>query len=275
MNFDNYPDYSPEQMEQHIREIKSGGFRSLDRKAALRLILSCIDLTTLEGSDTHKKVEALCNKAMSLDPPTAAVCVYPPFVATAKKALAGSQVHVAAVAGAFPSGQSPIQVKVAEVEWTAQQGADEIDMVISRGTFLEGKYQEVSGEIAAIKKACGKAHLKVILETGELLTAANIRKASELAILAGGDFIKTSTGKIPVAATEFAAVVMLETIREYYEKTGIMIGFKPAGGISEPDVALGFLLLVDRILGAPWMNSTWLRFGASRLADKLVEEISR
>jgi len=274
MTFNDYPEYTPEQMEQHIKNIKAEGFRTLDRKAALSLVLSCIDLTTLEGADTHEKVIMMCKKAMMFSPNTAAVCVYPPFVATAKETLKGSGVHVAAVAGAFPSGQSPIHVKVAEVEWTAKQGADEIDMVISRGTFLEGRYDVVSEEIAAIKKVCGDAHLKVILETGELQTSANIRKASELAILAGGNFIKTSTGKIPVAATEFAAVVMLETIKEYYEKTGIMIGFKPAGGISEPDVALGFLLLVDRILGEKWLNNTWLRFGASRLADKLVAELN-
>ncbi len=278
MNFISYPDYTPEQMEKHIQEIKAPGFRSLDRKAALRLVLNCIDLTTLEGSDTQERVIALCKKARTFElaglPNTAAVCVYPPFAALAKEQLKGSGLSVAAVAGAFPSGQSPIHVKVAEVEWTAQQGADEIDMVISRGTFLEGKYDVVAAEIAAIKKACGKAHLKVILETGELLTAANIRKASEIAILSGADFIKTSTGKIPVAATEFATVVMLETIKEYFEKTGIMIGFKPAGGISDPDQALGYLLLVDRILGEAWMNNKWLRFGASRLADKIVAELS-
>ena len=279
MTFDQYPDYTQEQMEQHISEIKEAGFRNLDRRAALKLVLNCIDLTTLEGADTHAKVQALCEKAASFTalgkdiPNTAAVCVYPPFVATACHALQGKNISVAAVAGAFPSGQSPIHVKVAEVEWTAQQGAHEIDMVISRGTFLEGKYEVVAQEIAAIKKACGKAHLKVILETGELGSAANIRKASEIAILNGADFIKTSTGKIPVAATEFAAVVMLETIREYFEKTGKMIGFKPAGGISEPDQALGYLMLVDRILGEKWMNNQWLRFGASRLADKILAEL--
>lgn len=273
MTFETYPDYTPEQMEQHIKEITVAGFTKLDRKAALQLILNCIDLTTLEGADTHEKVNVMCKKAMALS--TGAVCVYPPFVATAKAALKGSNVHVAAVAGAFPSGQSPIHVKVAEVEWTAQQGADEIDMVISRGTFLEGKYDVVAEEISAIKKACGKAHLKVILETGELLTAANIRKASEISILAGADFIKTSTGKIPIAATTFATTVMLETIKEYHTKTGIMIGFKPAGGISEPDQALEYLLLVDRILGEAWMNNTWLRFGASRLADKIVAELEK
>jgi deoxyribose-phosphate aldolase len=279
ITFDNYPDYSPEQMEKRIREIKSKGFRKLDRKDALKLILNCIDLTTLEGADTHERVINLCKKAYSFSslgneiPNVAAVCVYPPFVRTAKKTLEGKGINVAAVAGAFPSGQSPIHVKLAEVGWTVDEGADEIDMVISRGTFLEGKYDVVTGEISAIKKECRNAHLKVILETGELTTAANIRKASELAILAGGDFIKTSTGKIQPAATEFATVVMLETIKEYFEKTGKMIGFKPAGGISEPEVALGFLMLVDQILGEAWMNNKYLRFGASRLADKIIDEL--
>lgn len=273
ITFNDYPDYSAEQLACRIEGLKASGFRKLQRDEALKLVLNCIDLTTLEGADTSQKVKALCEKARRLN--TAAVCVYPTLVAAARGGLSGAPQKVAAVAGAFPAGQSPLHVKVAEVEWTVAQGADEIDMVISRGTFLEGKYEVVADEIAAIKKACGKAHLKVILETGELKTAANIRKASELAILSGADFIKTSTGKIPEAASEFAAVVMLETIREYFEKTGTMIGFKPAGGISEPQQALDYLLLVDRILGDAWMNNTWLRFGASRLADKIAGEVEK
>lgn len=272
ITFNDYPDYSAEQMACRAADLRKPGFQQLSRKEALQLVLNCIDLTTLEGADTQQKVKTLCEKARQLN--TAAVCVYPTLVATARESLTGAPQKVAAVAGAFPAGQSPLHVKVAEVEWTVAQGADEIDMVISRGTFLEGKYEVVANEIAAIKKACGKAHLKVILETGELKTAANIRKASEIAILSGADFIKTSTGKIPEAASEFAAVVMLETIREYYEKTGKMIGFKPAGGISEPDQALNYLLLVDRILGEKWMNNSWLRFGASRLADKIAEAVN-
>jgi deoxyribose-phosphate aldolase len=276
-SFDTYRDYSQEEMQQRIDKIVAGGFRHLDRTSALRRILNCIDLTTLEGSDTHERVKQLCEKACTFSkirvgvPNTAAVCVYPPFVKTAVEALKGTGIKVAAVAGAFPSGQSPIHVKLAEVAWTVEQGADEIDMVISRGTFLEGKFDIVAEEIAEIKKACKHAHLKVILETGELQTAANIRKASEIAILSGGDFIKTSTGKIQPAATEFATVVMLDTIKEYHEKSGKMIGFKPAGGIAEPELALRYLMLVDNILGDAWMNNEWLRFGASRLADKIVQ----
>ena len=275
--FKPYPDIPAEQIQQRIDNIILEGFRTLNSRNALQLALNCIDLTTLEGADHHEKVQQLCKKATGFSalgdhiPNTAAVCVYPPFARTAKKALEGKNINVAAVAGAFPSGQSPIHVKVAEVKWTVEEGADEIDMVISRGTFLEGKYDVVADEIRAIKQACGPAHLKVILETGELGTAANIRKASEIAILAGGDFIKTSTGKIQPAATEFAAVVMLDTIKEYYDATGIMIGFKPAGGISEPDQALRYLILVDHILGEAWMSNKWLRLGASRLADKVAE----
>ncbi len=280
IKFSNYPDYAPEALNARVEKLCSQGFRNLNENEALRLILSCIDLTTLEGSDTHEKVRKLCEQAGSFRrknpalPDTAAVCVYPPFVATAKKALEGSGIKVAAVAGAFPSGQSPIHVKTTEVEWTAAQGADEIDMVISRGTFLEGQYDIVAEEVAAIKKACGTAHLKVILETGELVTSANIRKASELSILAGGDFIKTSTGKIQPAATESASLIMLETIREYYEMTGIRIGFKPAGGIAEPEQALRYLMLVDQILGEEWLKPELLRFGASRLAGKIADRIS-
>ena len=177
-------------------------------------------------------------------PNVAAVCVYPTLVKKVKENLTDSKIGVASVAGAFPAGQSPVHIKVAEVKYAVEQGADDIDMVLSRGKFLEEKYQEVQDEVSAIKDACGKAHLKVILETGELLSVANIRKASEIGILGGGDFIKTSTGKIPIAATLEAMLIMLDTIKEYYEKTGIKIGIKPAGGISEADVAIEYYLLV-------------------------------
>ncbi len=236
--------FSAEDIQQRIDNILDKTLSGIDKAKALRTILSCIDLTTLEGADTH-----------------------------AAKVLKDTPLHVASVAGAFPAGQSPIEVKVAEVKYAVAQGADEIDMVISRGTFLEGKYEIVADEIKAIKKACGKAHLKVILETGELKTVENIRKASEISILAGADFIKTSTGKIPEAATLPAFMVMIETIKEYYEATGIMIGMKPAGGISDVETALKYYAVLQSVLGEAWMNNTYFRIGASRLADKVFNAI--
>jgi len=244
----------------------------------LRILLSCIDLTTLEGSDNTARIVELCRKACSFGesglPLPAAVCVYPPFVGLAKNQLKGTVIRVAAVAGAFPSGQSPLAVRLEEVRYTVNEGADEIDMVISRGRLLEGDENYVFDEIAAIREVCKKVHLKVILETGELKTPALIRKASEIAIAAGTDFIKTSTGKIQPAATEEAMEIMLEVIREQYEKTGKKIGIKPAGGISEPKQALQFYLLTKRILGPDWLNKNLFRIGASRLADGLAREIA-
>lgn len=230
-------------------------------------LLSFIDLTTLEGNDHRQKVLALCEKAKRYQ--TAAVCVYPTFAAIVRDALSGTSIKTACVAGAFPSGQSPIHIKVAEVQYAVAEGAEEIDMVISRGTFLEGRYDVVGDEIAQIKQACGQAHLKVILETGELPTFEDIRKASELAIANGADFIKTSTGKIPIAATLEASEIMLSVIREYYLKTGKKIGFKPAGGISEPETAMQYYLLVKKIVGDEWLHKDLFRIGASRLADRL------
>ncbi len=271
--------FSAEDIQQRIDNILDKTLSGIDQAKALRTILSCIDLTTLEGADTHQKVEDMAKKALSFRddkqevPTVAAVCVYPPLVATAAKVLKDTSLHVASVAGAFPAGQSPIEVKVAEVKYAVAQGADEIDMVISRGTFLEGKYDIVADEIKAIKKACGKAHLKVILETGELKTVENIRKASEISILAGADFIKTSTGKIPEAATLPAFMVMIDTIKEYYEATGTMIGMKPAGGISDVETALKYYAVLQSVLGEAWMNNTYFRIGASRLADKVFNAI--
>ena len=244
----------------------------------LRTLLSCIDLTTLEGSDNTGRIIELCRKACSFGesglPLPAAVCVYPPFVRLAKNQLEGTGILVASVAGAFPSGQSPLAVRLEEVRYTVNEGADEIDMVISRGRLLEGDENYVFDEIAAIREVCKKVHLKVILETGELKTPALIRKASEIAIAAGTDFIKTSTGKIPPAATEEAMEIMLEVIREQYEKTGKKTGIKPAGGISEPKQALQFYLLTKRILGPDCLNKNLFRIGASRLADGLAREIA-
>ncbi len=246
---------------------------------ALRTILSCIDLTTLEGSDTRDKVRGLCEKAKSVHtlgpgfPDVAAVCFYPPFARLAKETLKGSTVQVATVAGAFPAGQSPINIKVNEVKFAVDEGADEIDMVISRGKFLEGSYQEVFDEIAAIREVCGQAHLKVILETGELKTVARIRRASELAILAGADFIKTSTGKIQPAATPEAMMVMADTVKEYFEATGKQIGLKPAGGISTCNEALKYFMVVKQTAGEEWLNNKLFRIGASRLTDQVIERL--
>jgi deoxyribose-phosphate aldolase len=243
----------------------------------LRTLLSCIDLTTLEGSDNTTRITDLCRKACSFGesglPLPAAVCIYPPFVRLAKNQLNGSGIRIAAVAGAFPSGQSPLSVRMEEVRYTVNEGADEIDMVISRGRLLEGDENFVFDEISAIREICKNVHLKVILETGELKSHELIRKASMIAIAAGADFIKTSTGKIQPAATEEAMEIMLEVIREHFEKTGKKIGIKPAGGISEPGQALQYYHLTERILGSGWLNKNLFRIGASRLADGLAREI--
>jgi deoxyribose-phosphate aldolase len=230
-------------------------------------IKSFIDLTTLEGADTKAKVIALCDKAKLHK--TAAVCVYPTFAMLVREQLTGTTIQTACVSGAFPAGQSPIHIKTAEVAYTVEQGAQEIDMVISRGTFLEGDYATVGAEIKAIKKACGSAHLKVILETGELQTPENIQLASEIAIANGADFIKTSTGKVAVNATPEAASVMLHAIKEHYEKTGQKIGFKPAGGVVTPADAEIYIKLVYEILGEEWLTPKLFRIGASRLVDAL------
>jgi len=277
--FDKYP-YTAEVITEKVSEILALERPRLNRGEVLKFILSSIDLTTLNGNDTETTVKSLCDKALSFEdkskgiPSVAAVCVYPPFVESAKKILFGSGINVASVAGCFPSGQSPLFIKLSEVVYVVAKGADEVDMVISRGKFLEGKYEEVGTEIAAIKKICGKT-LKVILETGELNSIENIRKASEIAILSGGDFIKTSTGKIVPSATLEAAWVMMETIAEYHRKTGIQIGFKPAGGISEPDDAIDYYILLQHILGEKWMNKNLFRIGASRLADKIYNELTQ
>lgn len=244
-----------------------------------QLALSLIDLTSLNGSDQNKTIENLCAKALSLQKPhaglpgVAAVCVYPPFVRKCSEILHPSGLKVASVAGGFPSGQSPLFVKLAEVQYAVEEGADEIDMVISRGAFLEGRFAEVAGEIASIRNACQIAHLKVILETGELGSIDNIRKASELAIEAGAHFIKTSTGKINPAATPEAMWVMCETIADYYKVTGKMVGVKPAGGIVTADDALLYISIVRTVLGEEWLSPKWFRLGASRLADNLVAAI--
>jgi len=245
----------------------------------LKQILSFVDLTTLSGDDTKEKVTALCNKALALQQQygvgahPAAICVYPPFASLVKKTLAGSGIQTACVAGAFPSGQAPLVAKIAEVKWTAEQGADEIDTVINRGLFLEGRYDEVKAELVAIKKACGNAHLKVILETGELKTKENIRKAAQIAIEAGADFVKTSTGKSSPAATIEAVEVMAEVVKDHFSKTGKKIGIKPAGGISTSDEAEQYVAVIRAILGDEWLTPALFRIGASRLVDNLVDQI--
>jgi len=254
--------------------------KNLDKKEVYKNILSFIDLTTLEGNDTDKKVEALSEKAFSYNKnnPTlenvAAVCVYPTLVNVASKILKEKKINVAAVAGAFPSGQSPLEIRLQEVKYAIEEGANEIDMVISRGKFLEGKDEFITEEIKRHKEVCGDVHLKVILETGELDSLENIYHASKIAISAGADFIKTSTGKIQPAATLEASFVMLQAIKEHYEKSGKMIGFKAAGGISEPEDAIKYYSLVKSILGEEWLNKNLFRIGASRLADKILEKIS-
>jgi deoxyribose-phosphate aldolase len=238
-----------------------------------------IDLTTLEGKDTPGKVKQLCYKAnhphdqLKGLPKVAAVCVYPTYVSLAKKELQGSGTCVASVATAFPSGQSSLKTKLSDTRFAVEEGADEIDMVISRGEFLAGNYEFVYDEIAAIKEACGEAHLKVILETGELDTLDNVRKASEIAMHAGADFIKTSTGKIQPAATLSVTYVMLDAIKDFYMKTGKMIGMKPAGGISNSKIALQYLVMLNEVLGEKWMNKNYFRFGASSLANDILMQL--
>ena len=277
-SFSNY-DTTQQELTVRAQNIIAKGKINLDKKQALKQVLGFIDLTTLSGDDTTPKVEALCAKAESFFdgdkgiPNVAAVCVYPVFANTVHHALKGTDIKTACVAGAFPSGQSPLPVRIDEVKYAVDHGADEIDMVISRGRLLEGDMDFVFDEVRLIKEACGEAHLKVILETGELKTPELIRKASVIAINAGAEFIKTSTGKIAPAATHEAFLIMLDTIKEYYEATGEMIGIKPAGGISTPEEALSYYLLVKHILGERWLSSVHFRIGASSLADKVYDEI--
>lgn len=249
--------------------------RTTQTLEALRHVFTCIDNTTLEGCDTHQRVQQLCQHSIDLQSESsgvghvAAVCVYPVYVRTACKCLEGSGISVASVAGAFPSGQSPIAVKMQEVQYAIDEGADEIDTVISRGSFLEGDYNKVYDEIAAIREITSGHTLKVILETGELQSLDNITKASELAIAAGADFIKTSTGKIAVSATFEAAEAMLKTIKKQHDATGRWVGFKAAGGISTPDEALKYYQLTAQIIGKEQTTNQFFRIGASRLTDKL------
>jgi deoxyribose-phosphate aldolase len=246
---------------------------------ALMLAVQMMDLTTLEGQDTSGKVRQLASKAVRPDPldpsipPVAALCVYPAMVPTAVDALAGTGVHVASVATYFPSGQVATALKIAEVEAVVGEGADEVDMVIDRGAFLAGDYLKVFDEIVATKEACGPAHLKVILETGELGTLDNVRKASMLAMAAGGDFIKTSTGKISPAATLPVTLVMLEAIRDFRALTDAVVGMKPAGGIRTAKDSIKYLVMVRETLGPEWLTPDLFRFGASSLLNDVLMQI--
>jgi deoxyribose-phosphate aldolase len=235
-----------------------------------------VDLTTLEGADTPGKVRALCAKARRPDPAdpacpsVAAICVYPSMVEVAAAELKGSGVHLASVATAFPSGQAPLSVRLDDTRAAVAAGADEIDMVINRGAFLSGRYLEVYDEIVAVKQACGAAHLKVILETGELATYDNVRRASWLGMLAGGDFIKTSTGKVTPAATLPVTLIMLEAVRDFRGTTGRQVGVKPAGGIRTSKDAIKYLVTVNETAGEDWLHPDWFRFGASTLLNDLL-----
>lgn len=266
-------------VEERVARLNTRSIKKESKIQALKLALSMIDLTTLEGKDSPGKVIQLCRKALQPHselpglPTVAAVCVYPTMVAVAKKQLEGSDVNVASVATAFPAGMVKLSTKLEDTRYAVEQGADEIDMVISRGEFLKGNYNYVFDEIAAVKDACGDAHLKVILETGELGTLENVRKVSFLAIHAGADFIKTSTGKISPAATQPVSLVMLEAIRDHYLETGKMIGMKPAGGIRKAKQAIQYLVLVKETLGAAWLTPDWFRFGASSLTNDLLMQI--
>src|SRR5579862_2513903 len=262
--------------EARAAMLASRSIKTTAKRWALDMAISMIDLTTLEGQDTPGKVRALCAKAKRPDPadPTApqvaAVCVYPDLAHVAAQEVKGTGIHVASVATAFPSGRTSLEVKLADVQYAVSAGADEVDMVIDRGAFLAGDYQLVFDEIAAVKQSCGVAHLKVILETGELVTLDNVRRASWLAMLAGADFIKTSTGKVTPAATLPVTLVMLEAVRDFRETHGRQVGVKPAGGIRTSKDAIRYLVLVNETAGEDWLDPDWFRLGASSLLNDLL-----
>lgn len=281
-NYLNSPVIDQVGVDDRISRITARSIKKEAKMQGLMMTLNMIDLTTLEGADTEEKVKQLCYKAHHLHdsipglPTTAAVCVYPNFVKTAVQELKGTNVKVASVATAFPSGQSSAEVKLLDTKIAVDNGAHEVDMVISRGKFHSGDYNFVFDEIAMIKEACGKnVRLKVILETGELGELDKVRRASDIAMHAGADFIKTSTGKISPAATLPVTLVMLEAIRDYYYETGIMIGMKPAGGISNSKLALQYLLMVKETLGGKWLTNEYFRFGASSLANDVLMQIAK
>ena len=266
--------------DERAAKFKTRSIKTTSKASGLHLVASMIDLTTLEGNDTPGKVRMLCRKArqpmLNGDcPPVAAVCVYPTMVPVAVEELKGTGIHIAAVATYFPSGQASLKERLDEVRRTVEAGADEIDMVISRGDFLRGEYGKIFDEVAATVEACGAAHLKVILETGELETYDNVRLASQIAIDAGAHFIKTSTGKVKPAATMPVTLVMLETIRDHFLKTGKMVGMKPAGGIRDSKTALRYLTMVKETLGDAWLDPDWFRFGASSLLNDVLLQLEK
>ncbi len=268
--------------DERAAKFKTRSIKTTAKRAGLHLVVSMIDLTTLEGKDTPGKVRMLCRKARQPIvgdeecPSVAAVCVYPTMVPVAVEELKGTGIRIAAVATYFPSGQASLKERLDEVRRTVEAGADEIDMVISRGDFLAGEYGKIYDEVAATVEACGDAaRLKVILETGELETYDNVRLASQIAIDAGAHFIKTSTGKIKPAATMPVTLVMLETIRDHFMKTGKMVGMKPAGGIRDSKTALRYLAMVKETLGDAWLDSHWFRFGASSLLNDVLMQLEK
>ena len=278
MKYSRYSFSLPE-LTKRAEDILDQQFKPDELLSMYKKILGLIDLTTLSGDDTRDKVRNLCLQAIDFEnknlgtPKTAAVCVYPVFAGVVSETLKGTGIQTACVAGAFPSGQSPLNARLLEVSYAVENGADEIDMVISRGRLLEGDTGFILEEVKAHKEACAGKHLKVILETGELKSPELIRKACELALEGGADFLKTSTGKIMPAATHEAVLIMLDTIREFYKSEGKMIGIKPAGGIATPGEALNYYLLVQAVLGDQWLNNKLFRIGASRLAGNLYQAI--
>jgi len=281
-----YPNWVPSPpvdqvgIEERVARLQSRSIKKDSKVEALELALSMLDLTTLEGSDSAGKVRQLCFKAMHVHdslplPHVAAVCVYPTMVRVASESLAGSGIKVASVATAFPSGQADRETKTRDTRFAVEEGADEIDMVISRGELLRGEYGYVFDEIAEIKSICGPVHLKVILETGELGTLDRVREASDLALAAGADFIKTSTGKIQPAATPPVALVMMQALRDFYDRTGQRRGLKPAGGIRTAKQAVQYLVMLHETLGPEWLTPDLFRIGASTLTNDLVMQIAK
>jgi deoxyribose-phosphate aldolase len=281
-----YPNWVPSPpvdqvgIEERVARLHSRSIKKDSKVEALELALSMLDLTTLEGSDSAGKVRQLCFKAMHVHdslplPHVAAVCVYPTLVRVAREALAGSGIKVASVATAFPSGQADRETKLRDTRFAVDEGADEIDMVISRGELLRGEYSYVFDEIAEIKSTCGSLHLKVILETGELGTLDRVRVASDLALAAGADFIKTSTGKIQPAATPSVVLVMMQALRDFQDRTGQRRGLKPAGGIRTAKQAVQYLVMLHETLGPDWLTPDLFRIGASTLANDLVMQIAK
>jgi deoxyribose-phosphate aldolase len=268
-------------VEERVDRLTKRSIKKASKVDALKLALSMIDLTTLEGADSPGKVRQMCYKAAHLHdslpdtPHVAAVCVYPTLVKLARQLVSPHGIKVAAVATGFPSGQYPLDIKLRDTKYAVDEGADEIDMVISRGHFLSGDYNYVFDEIAQVKDACGGAHLKVILETGELGSYDQVRRASDIAMHAGADFIKTSTGKVTPAATLPVTLVMLEAIRDFYYRTGKMVGMKPAGGIATAKLAISYLVVLRETLGEAWMTPDWFRFGASRLANDILMQLMK